>query len=105
MLGPPPEGPFRLEVYYKLFNTASPFARTARPCYMAEYEVEVLVYEDGDQVTGTTFRKTIPWRVFRARSPSPTSSSTNQREARPPGTYELTLRLRDLRSGHAATSD
>lgn len=105
VLGPSPEGPFRLEVYYKLFNSGLSY-RKENGAYVAEYEVEVLVYHDGDQVAGTTFKETYSVESY-PRTLSLTDFILNQINVKmdKPGAYQLTLRLRDLRSGHAATTE
>lgn len=105
VIGPPPEGPFRLEVYYKLFNSGLSY-RKDNGSYVAEYEVEVLVYERGDQVAGTTFREHYSVDSY-PRTLSLTDFILNQLNVplKKPGTYQLTLRLRDVRTEHAATSE
>jgi GWxTD domain-containing protein len=102
VFGPSPEGPFRLEVYYKLFNDGLSF-RKEEGRYTAEYEVEVLVYHDGEQVTGTTFREIYAVESF-PKTLSATDFLLNQLNVpmEKAGRYELVLRLRDVRSEHAA---
>lgn len=105
VLGPAPEGPFRLEVYYKLFNSGLSFKKEDGK-YQAEYEVEVIVYQDGDQVAGTTFSETYEVENY-PRTLSLTDFILNQLNVslKEPGLYQLTLRLIDKRSGKASTSE
>lgn len=102
--GPAPEGPFRLEVYYKLFNDGLSY-RKENGRYQAEYEVEVLAYQEGEQVAGTSFREHYSVESF-PRTTSVTDFLLNQINLalEDPGSYELVTRLRDLRSGQASES-
>jgi GWxTD domain-containing protein len=100
VFGPSPEGPFRLEVYYKAYNDGLSY-RKDNGSYVAEYELEAIVYEDGEQVAGTSFKEKYTVESF-PRTLSLTDFLVNQLNIglEGPGKYELVLRLRDLRSGH-----
>lgn len=104
MFGPAPEGPFRVEVYYKIFNDGLTY-RKEDGRYLAEYEVEVVAYQDGEQVAGTSFREVYAVESF-PRTTSVTDFLLNQINLalEAPGSYELVTRLRDLRSDHASES-
>jgi GWxTD domain-containing protein len=101
LFGPAPEGPFRLEVYYKIFNDGLTY-RKFDGTYVAAYRLEILVYQDDEQVEGTTFEEEYKVESF-PRTLSQTDFLINQinltlAEA---GDYELLLRLRDLKSNQA----
>lgn len=102
VLGAPPEGPYRLEVYYKIFNDGLTY-RKVNGHYLAEYEVEVVVYRNGDQVAGTTFEETYSVESF-PRTLSQTDFLLNQLNMPllVPGKYELKLRLRDSKSNQVS---
>jgi GWxTD domain-containing protein len=100
VFGPAPEGPFRLEIYYKVYNDGLTY-RKDNGSYVAEYELEVVVYEDGEQVAGTSFKEKYRVESF-PRTLSLTDFLVNQLniDMEGPGKYELVVRLRDMRSGH-----
>lgn len=104
VFGPAPEGPFRLEVYYKIFNDGLTY-RKVNGSYAASYHIEVLVYADGDQVAGTTFEETYEVESF-PRTLSRTDFLVNQLNLpiEETGELELVFRLRDLKSNQTTES-
>jgi GWxTD domain-containing protein len=105
VFGPPPEGPFRLEVYYKIFNDGLTYRRHEGQ-YLAVYQIEALVYRDGEQVAGTTFEEEYPVESF-PRTLSQTDFLINQLNLAldEPGDYKLVLRLRDVKSSQVSESE
>ncbi len=70
VFGPPPEGPFNLDIYYKIYNDGLSY-RKDNGSYVARYQLEIMVYKDDDQVAGTTFEE-----EYRAASfPRPLSTT------------------------------
>lgn len=104
LFGPAPEGPFRLEVYYKIFNDGLTYRKTDG-YYIAAYRLEILVYQDEDQVYGTTFEEEYQVESF-PRTLSQTDFLINQINLPidSPGEYTLVLRLRDLKSNQSTES-
>jgi GWxTD domain-containing protein len=105
VFGPPPGGPFRLEVYYKLFNDGLTYRKQAEQ-YLAIYEIEVVVYRDKEQVAGTTFEEQYRVESF-PRTRSRTDFLINQLNIslEEPGDYKLVLRLRDVQSSQVSESE
>lgn len=102
VLGAPPHGPFRLEVYYKIFNDGLTY-RKVDGQYVAEYAVEIIVYRNGDQIAGTTFDEQYVVESF-PRTLSQTDFLLNQINVPlgASGKYELKLRLRDSKSNQVS---
>jgi GWxTD domain-containing protein len=104
VFGPRPEGPFRLEVYYKIFNDGLTY-RKDNGRYVAAYQVEVLLYRGGDQVASTTFDEQYPVESF-PRTLSQTDFLVNQLNImlNETGKFDLVMRLRDLKSNQVSES-
>lgn len=104
VFGPVPEGPLRLEVYYKIFNDGLTY-RKENGHYLASYRVEILVYQDGDQVAATTFEEDYQVESF-PRTLSQTDFLVNQLNLALEGTgdFDAVFRLRDLKSNQISES-
>jgi len=102
IFGAPPDGPFRLEVYYKIFNDGLTY-RKQNGSYLASYQIEVIIYQDDDQVAGTTFKEDYPVESF-PRTLSQTDFLLNQLNLTldRPGDFEVVFRLRDLKSNQVS---
>lgn len=102
IFGAPPQGPFMLEVYYKIFNDGLTY-RKSEDQYLAEYAIEVVVYRNGDQIAGTTFDEKYSVESF-PRTLSQTDFLLNQINVPlgAAGKYELKLRLRDSKSNQVS---
>lgn len=102
VFGPRPEGPFRLEVYYKIFNDGLTY-RKDNGHYIAAYQVEVLLYRGSEQVASTTFDEQYPVESF-PRTLSQTDFLVNQLNLviDRTGKFDLVMRLRDLKSNQTS---
>ena len=102
VFGASPEGPFQLEIYYKIFNDGLTY-RKDDGVYVAEYELEIVAYEDGEQVGGTTYEERYSVESF-PHTLSVTDYLINQINVPidAPGDYDLVLRLRDVKSSQVA---
>jgi GWxTD domain-containing protein len=98
VLGEAPRGPFKVEVYYKIFNDGLTYRKVDGE-YLAEYAVEIVIYRNGDQIAGTTFDEKYAVESF-PRTLSQTDFLLNQINMPlvAPGKYELKMRLRDSKS-------